>query len=84
MKEWLISNEPIWLFSLLASELLIGIATFVILILEYFYDAKIEEEKKLKRRVNKKKVKIVIDGEGNARIAEAPAGLDVDISHEGR
>lgn len=83
MNEWLAHWEPIWLFSILTIEMLLALYTAVILTLEYFYDAKIEEEKKHRKRITKNKVKVVIDSDGQAHVAEAPKTIDVTIEHLG-
>lgn len=84
MEAWLTRWESVWLFWILAAELIISSYTAWILTMEYFYDAKLEEEKQKKRKTTKKKVKVVIDKEGNARISEAPKGIDISVEHEGR
>lgn len=83
MLNWINNNEPLWLFIILAAELIVGLATLTILIIEYYYDRDIEESKKQKRKKSKR-VKIVIDSDGNATIAEAPKELDVSIDHTGQ
>lgn len=81
MINWIHTNEPLWLFVILIVTGLLEAYVAIILTLEYFYDKEIEEKKT--RRVTKRKVKVVVDKEGNARIAEAPKGLDISIEHEG-
>jgi cell division protein FtsI/penicillin-binding protein 2 len=83
MNEWLRLNEHIWLFWLIAGEALIGLATLTILVIEYIYDKQWNETKNKKKRTVRNRVKVIIDPEGNARIAEAPKDLDVSIEHEG-
>jgi len=82
---WINHNEPLWLFCILFYEGAVGTATLWILVLEYFYDKEvIEEEKHHKRKTTKKKVRIEIDEDGNARIAEAPKSINVSIDHLGK
>lgn len=83
MNEWLKLNEHIWLFWLIGSELIVGLATLTILVLEYWYDKEWNESKSKRRKITKNKVKVVIDKEGNARIAETPKDIDISIEHEG-
>jgi hypothetical protein len=83
MNEWIKINESLWLFFLIGSELVVGLCTFVLLILEYIYDKEWNENRARKRRVTKNKVKVIIDKEGNARIAESPKDVDISIEHEG-
>lgn len=83
MNEWIHANESLWLFWLIGSELIVGLCTFVLLVLEYIYDKQWNETRNRRKKVSKHRVKVVIDSEGNARIAEAPKGLDVSIEHEG-
>ena len=65
-------------------EMFVGIATLGILVVEYVYDKEYNEKKHKKRKATKDKVKIIIDAEGNARIAEAPKDIDVAIEQEGK
>jgi hypothetical protein len=65
-------------------EMLLGILTLGILVVEYKYDKAYNETRKRKRRVSKSKVKVIIDADGNARISEAPKDVDVSIEHEGK
>lgn len=74
--------EPLWLFLVLVIEAIFGLYSCVILTIEYFYDAKIVEEKK-RKTTTKNKVKVVIDSDGNATIEQAPKGLDISIEHKG-
>jgi len=83
MNTWIVNHEAIWLFWLIGSELIVGLATLTILILEYFYDAKIEESKH-KRRHSSNKVKVVIDKHGHGSVTEAPKGMAVSIESEGQ
>jgi hypothetical protein len=83
MLNWINTNEPLWLFIILAAELVVGVATLTILIIEYHYDREWNESKSKRRRTNKHKVRVVVDPEGNTRIAEAPKDLDISIEHEG-
>lgn len=84
INNWLSHWEPMWLFLVLFVEMVVGIATLTILVLEYFYDKQYNETKHQKRKASKHKVKVVIDADGNARIAEAPKDIDVSIEHEGK
>jgi hypothetical protein len=81
MLNWINLNEPLWLFILIGSELLVGLATFAILLIEYFYDKDVIEKKK--KKVTKNKVKIIIDKDGNATVAESPKGVDISIETKG-
>jgi len=83
MNAWIHANESLWLFWLIGSELVVGLCTFVLLVLEYIYDKQWNETRNRRKKISKHRVKVVIDSEGNARIAEAPKGLDVSIEHEG-
>lgn len=47
--------EPIWLFFILAYEALIGTATFVVLMIEYWYDKKFNENIKNARKERRRK-----------------------------
>jgi len=79
---WLYHWEPFWLAGILFFEGFVGILTLTILVIEYFYDKKLEESKSKKRKKSKR-VKIIIDSEGNASITEAPKGLDISVEHQG-
>ena len=46
--------EPVWLCVILLVEALVGIATLIILVKEWYYDKAIEE-RKYKRRLNNAK-----------------------------
>ena len=83
LNEWLLRWEPLWLFLVLAAEGLIGLYSGVILTIEYFYDAQVEE-KKHKRRNTKNKVEVVVDKNGHASVISAPKGLDINITSEGQ
>lgn len=83
MNDWLKLNEHIWLFWLIASETIVGVATLTILVVEYIYDKEWNETRSKRKKVNKNRVKVIIDNDGNARIAEAPKDLDVSIEHQG-
>ena len=83
MLNWINANEPLWLFIILAAELVVGLATLTILVLEYWYDKEWNESKSKRRRITKNKVKVIIDQEGNARIAEQPKDVNVSIEQEG-
>ncbi len=64
---WLGVYEPLWLFLLISAELLVGICTLVILIVEYRYDASFNEQLKAARRESRRKkydFNILNDGEG--------------------
>jgi len=82
MSEWLRLNEHIWLFWQLNTEITLAIITLIFIIKEFYYDA----AKDKKRHVNKKakRVKVIIDSEGQATIVEQPKGLDISIEHEGK
>lgn len=81
---WLRTYVDVWLFYVLAFEGIFSLGSFIILIVEYFYDKEIEESKRQRKRRHKKnRVKIVIDSDGQAVIEEAPKGLDIAIEHEG-
>lgn len=47
--------EPIWLFGLIAFESIMGTATFVILVIEYYYDAKFNANIKAARKERRRK-----------------------------
>jgi hypothetical protein len=81
MLNWINLNESLWLFILIGSELLVGLATFAILLIEYFYDKDVIEKKK--KKVTKNKVKIIIDKDGNATVTESPKGVDISIETKG-
>lgn len=81
---WIEAHEPLWLFGFLLGGLCVEIYNGTILTIEFFYDKEIEESKKKKRKITKHQVKIVVDKEGNASIAEAPKGVDISIEHEGK
>jgi hypothetical protein len=74
---WLLFWEPIWLFTLIAYE-------GWILTAEYFYDARIDDAKKKRKKITKNRVKISIDSDGNATVLESPKNLDVSIDHLGK
>lgn len=78
------SWEPLIIAAGFGAEILLGIATLTILVFEYFYDKQYNETKYKKRKSSKHKVKVIIDADGNARIAEAPKDMDVSIEHEGK
>lgn len=75
-------HEALVIFWGFAIEILLSIVLIAIALLEFFYDKNIEESKQ-HRRKKSKRVKIVIDADGNASIAEAPKGLDVSVEHKG-
>ena len=81
---WINQNEPFWLFCILYYEGFVGTATLGILIIEFIYDKELNENKKRKKKINRDKVKIEIDPDGNARITESPKDLDVSIDHIGK
>jgi hypothetical protein len=83
MLNWINANEPLWLFIILAAELVVGLATLTILLIEYHYDKEWNETKSKRKKTTKNKVKVIIDKEGNARIAETPKDIDISIEHEG-
>lgn len=76
--------EPLIIAAGFSTEILLGIATLTILVFEYIYDKQYNEAKYKKRKMSKHRVKVVIDSDGNARIAEAPKDIDVSIEHEGQ
>ena len=47
--------EPIWLFLILAYEALIGTATFVVLMIEYWYDKEFNDNVKAARKERRRK-----------------------------
>jgi len=47
--------EPIWLFLILAYEALIGTATFIVLLIEYWYDKKFNDNIKAARKERRRK-----------------------------
>lgn len=55
MNAWLAHWEPLWLFLVLVYEALIGTATFVILIMEYWYDKEFNENIKAARKERRRK-----------------------------
>lgn len=65
-------------------EIILSLATLTILILEYYYDKGYNESRYKKKKITKHKVKVVIDSDGNARIAESPNDIDINIVHEGK
>lgn len=76
-------HVDVWLFYVLFAELLVGLATLTILLIEYRYDKEYNETKYKKRVRSKNKVRVIIDADGNARIAESPKNVDVSVEHEG-
>jgi hypothetical protein len=84
MLGWINANEPLWLFFILSSELIVGLATFAILIVEYFYDKSKDDNKLKRKKTTKSRVKVVIDSNGNAQILEQPKDVDVSIEHEAK
>lgn len=84
INSWLEHWYPLYWSIIFVIEMLLGMATLGILVVEYIYDKEYNEKKYKKRKVNRDRVKVVIDAEGNARIAEAPKDLDVAIEHEGK
>lgn len=79
---WLEHWEPLWLAGILFFEGFIGVLTFTILLVEYFYDKQVEEKKSSRRKVTKKQVTIQVDKDGQVKILECPKGIDVSIDHE--
>lgn len=61
MNEWLEHWEPLWLFLVLTYEALIGTATFVILIIEYWYDKQFNENIKEARKERRRKKLLEFD-----------------------
>ena len=59
MSKW----EPLWLFLILLTETLVGMATLAILILEYKYDAAKDAAKKQKRTKTSKKTTTSASGQ---------------------
>jgi hypothetical protein len=47
--------EPIWLFLILAYEAFIGTATFVVLMIEYWYDKEFNDNVKAARKERRRK-----------------------------
>lgn len=47
--------EPLWLFCILSYEALIGTATFVVLMIEYWYDKQFNENIKNARKERRRK-----------------------------
>lgn len=47
--------EPLWLFLILTGELFFGVATFVILVKEYWYDKEFNENIKAARKERRRK-----------------------------
>lgn len=47
--------EPLWLIAILSLEATVGIATFVILIIEYWYDKEFNENIKASRKERRRK-----------------------------
>jgi len=82
LNAWLEHWYPLYWSIIFVIEMLLGIATLTILVIEYYYDKEVEESKSHKRRKSKR-VKIVIDDDGQAVIMEQPKGLDVSIEHKG-
>jgi len=80
--EWCLKYEALIIFWGFSIEIILGLITATILIIEYFYDKAVEESK-APRRKRSKRVKIVIDADGNASIAEAPKNLDISVEHQG-
>lgn len=60
---WLEHWEPVWLFLILATEMLVGFATLYILVIEYRYDERKDLEKKQRRTKTTKKVTTQPSGE---------------------
>jgi len=83
LHQFLLANEGIWLFYVLLTSVVLELATLGILIAEFKYDKAYNESKSKKRARSKNKVKVIIDSEGNARIAQSPNNVDVSIEHEG-
>jgi len=82
LEQFATQHEALVIFWGFALEIILSTSMLAILVLEYIYDKNIEESKQTRRRKSKR-VKIVIDADGNAVIAEAPKGLDVSVEHKG-
>lgn len=82
MNEWLGTYEPIWLFTVLAVEMIVGIVTAVFVIKEFYYDERKDREKSHKMRRTRKSVKVVVE-DGQARVVEAPKDIDVTVEQKG-
>jgi hypothetical protein len=72
--------EPLWLFAILTGELLFGMATFAILVKEYFYDME-QDQRKTTKRTRKKKVVIQIQ-DGQAQIIEQPKDVEIVMENK--
>lgn len=55
LNAWLSRWEPSWLFLILTYEALVGTATFVILVIEYYYDAAFNSNIKAARKERRRK-----------------------------
>lgn len=82
LEQFATNNEAVIILFGFLLEIVLSTAMLAILVLEYFYDKEIEESKS-KHRKRSKRVKILIDSDGNATIAEAPKGLDISVDHQG-
>jgi hypothetical protein len=81
MNSWIAQYEAIWLFWILAAELVVGLFTLTILLIEFFYDkAVIENSSKKTKRTKKHKVVVKLEN-GQAYISEQPKDIDVVIEH---
>ena len=80
MNAWLTVNEPIWLFWILTGELCFGIATFAILVKEYFYDMEQDTRKSTKRTRRKKVIMRIEDGQ--TQIIEQPKDIEVVVENK--
>jgi hypothetical protein len=78
---WLGVWEPLWLFSVLVTEMLLGFGTLLYVVKEYYYDA--AKDAKPRKTKRKGSVKVVVDSEGQAVITNQPKGIDVEITQKG-
>ena len=63
MLQWFTHYEPMWLFILLSSELIVGLITLYWVVKEYIYDERKDIEKKQKRTKTTKKTTKGVSGE---------------------
>lgn len=55
LNTWLGKWEPTWLLLVLSFEALLGLATFIILVIEYNYDLQFNQAMKASRREKRRK-----------------------------
>lgn len=55
LNTWLGKWEPLWLFCVLAYEAFVGTATFVVLLIEYWYDKQFNDNIKAARKERRRK-----------------------------